>query len=82
MPFEQIAEKRLMPEYNTENMAIRMMPSRILEAIENDDGTSTPMARLFGPEAVKSEGLGYLTRPCRAQRLQERRRSQRDGRHA
>jgi N-acyl-L-homoserine lactone synthetase len=60
LPFEQISDYKMLPEYNTENMAIRFDPNRILrEACAPHIGQEILQA-FFNKSAVRSEGLGYF----------------------
>jgi len=60
LPFEQIADKKMIPEYQTENMAIRIQPSEIIKHVAADKLGEKILTMFFNSTVVDSAGLGHF----------------------
>lgn len=63
MPYEQVAETKFVDKYNTENMAIVIDPTRVIDSVrpENDvKKVSSDIMRLFFQDTMEHKGLGHF----------------------
>ena len=60
MDYEKLTELKMIDEYNTKNMAVRLDPSGIVEATKQDVKGEKLITSLFAPAVVEMDGIGYF----------------------
>ncbi|HEU4967229.1 MAG TPA: GNAT family N-acyltransferase [Candidatus Saccharimonadales bacterium] len=60
LPYEQISDPKMLPEYNTENMAIELDPEAVFHSVRAEKHLAAAAMQAFFQKAEGNGGLGYF----------------------